>query len=74
MLQANGEPDAGRVWATRDFAMRRVGKSSLYRHEVRHGAIEALVEAIERILDGDSVPLQERRSLARAPRGRRRAD
>lgn len=72
VLQANGEPDAGRVWATRDFAMRRVGKSSLYRHEVRHGAIEALVEAIERILDGDSVPLQERGSLARAPRGRPR--
>jgi putative two-component system protein, hydrogenase maturation factor HypX/HoxX len=72
VLQANGEPDAGRVWATRDFAMRRVGKSSLYRHEVRHGAIEALVETIERILDGDSVPLHERRSLARAPRGRAR--
>ena len=40
VLQANGEPDAGRVWATRDFTMRRVGKSSLYRHEVRHAAIE----------------------------------
>ena len=53
VLQANGEPDAGRMWATREFAMRDVGKTSLYRHEVRHAAIEALVEAIERILDGD---------------------
>jgi putative two-component system protein, hydrogenase maturation factor HypX/HoxX len=72
VLQANGEPDAGRVWATRDFEMRRVGKSSLYRHEVRRGAIEALVEAIERILDGDSVPTQKRGSLSRASRGRAR--
>ena len=64
VLQANGEPDAGRVWATREFAIRPVGKSSLYRHEVRHGAIEALVEAIDRILDavepvGDSeIPMR----------------
>ncbi len=34
--------------------MRRAGKSSLYRHEVRHAAIDALVEAIERIMHGDS--------------------
>ena len=72
VLQANGEPDAGRVWATREFAMRSVGKSSLYRHEVRHGAIGALVEAIERILDGDSAPLHERHSLPGAPKGRAR--
>jgi putative two-component system hydrogenase maturation factor HypX/HoxX len=72
VLQANGEPDAGRVWATREFAMRDVGKTSLYRHEVRHAAIEALVEAIERILDGDRVPLPERLPLTRAHRGRAR--
>ena len=52
--------------------MREAGKSSLYRHEVRHAAIEALVEAIERIVDGDSLPSQERRSLGRAPTGRAR--
>ena len=61
VLQANGEPDAGDVWATRDFGMRGVGKSSLYRHEVRHAAIEALVEATERIVTGDH-PRQERNS------------
>ncbi len=72
VLQANGEPDAGRVWATREFAMRDVGKSSLYRHEVRHAAIDALVEAIERILLGDSVPLPARRPFAMAPRGQAR--
>ena len=69
VLQANGEPDAGRVWATSEFAMRGVGKSSLYRHEVRHAAIEALVEAIERIVHDDSLPLQERRPLRTVPEG-----
>jgi hypothetical protein len=32
VLEANGEFDTGEVWATRSFAMREVGKSSLYRH------------------------------------------
>jgi putative two-component system protein, hydrogenase maturation factor HypX/HoxX len=52
VLQANGDLDAGDVWATRTFRTREVGKSSLYRHEVRRAAIEALVEAIGRIADG----------------------
>jgi putative two-component system protein, hydrogenase maturation factor HypX/HoxX len=72
VLEANGEPDAGRVWATRDFLMRRVGKSSLYRHEVRHAAIEALVEAVERIIQPDGEPPLERRSLKLAVTGRAR--
>jgi putative two-component system protein, hydrogenase maturation factor HypX/HoxX len=72
VLQANDEPDAGRVWATREFAMRGVGKSSLYRHEVRHAAIEALVEAIERIVHDDGRPLHERCSTKRALSGRAR--
>ena len=49
VLQASGEFDAGDVWATRSFPTREVGKSSLYRHEVRRAAIEALVEALDRI-------------------------
>ena len=72
VLQANGEPDAGRVWATRGFAMRGVGKTSLYRHEVRHAAIEALVEAVERIIHGDGEQPQEHRSLELAVTGRAR--
>jgi putative two-component system hydrogenase maturation factor HypX/HoxX len=72
VLEANGEPDAGEVLATREFAMRGAGKSSLYRHEVRHAAIEALVEAIERIARRGSLPSQERGSLARGLRGRPR--
>ena len=72
VLQANGEPDAGDVWATRDFPMRRVAKSSLYRHEVRHAAIEALVEAIERIIHRHGRSPQERVSLKQAVKGRAR--
>jgi putative two-component system protein, hydrogenase maturation factor HypX/HoxX len=52
VLQANGEADAGPVWATRSFCSREVGKSSLYRHEVRHAAIDALLEAVGKIVDG----------------------
>jgi putative two-component system protein, hydrogenase maturation factor HypX/HoxX len=72
VLQANGEPDAGDIWATRDFAMRGAGKSSLYRHEVRHAAIGALVEAIGRMQCGDGPSPQKRASLGRAVTGRAR--
>jgi putative two-component system protein, hydrogenase maturation factor HypX/HoxX len=71
VLQANGEPDAGDVWATRPFAMRGTGKSSLYRHEVRHAAIEALVEAIERIVACEA-PRREGDSLSPTVIGRAR--
>ncbi|HUA03900.1 MAG TPA: hydrogenase maturation protein [Solirubrobacteraceae bacterium] len=69
VLQANGEPDAGRVWAARSFPMRGAGKSSLYRHEVRRAAIEALVEAIVRISADEERPLPK---LGRMVKGRTR--
>ncbi len=46
VLQATGEVDGGDVWGTRTFPTRAVGKSSLYRHEVRHAAIGALLDAM----------------------------
>jgi putative two-component system hydrogenase maturation factor HypX/HoxX len=52
VLLANGDYDAGPVLATRSFPLRRTGKASLYRHEVRTAAIEALVEAIGQIEAG----------------------
>jgi putative two-component system hydrogenase maturation factor HypX/HoxX len=55
VLEANGEYDAGEVLASRTFAMREAGKTSLYRHEVRRAAVEALVEAVSRI-DGEAPP------------------
>jgi hypothetical protein len=51
-LEANGDFDAGDVWATRTFPMRDTDKGSIYRHEVRGGAIDALVEAVNRSLAG----------------------
>ncbi|HEY0362181.1 MAG TPA: enoyl-CoA hydratase-related protein [Solirubrobacteraceae bacterium] len=51
VLEADGEFDAGQVWASRTFPTRPAGKSSLYRHEVRRAAIAAIVEAVERIGD-----------------------
>jgi len=52
VLEANGEADAGDVWAGRSFPTRDVGKSSLYRHEVRRAAVESLVEAVDKIAAG----------------------
>jgi putative two-component system protein, hydrogenase maturation factor HypX/HoxX len=52
VLEASGEMDAGDVWATRTFPIRDAGKSSLYRHEVRHAAIDAVVEAVTSIVAG----------------------
>jgi putative two-component system protein, hydrogenase maturation factor HypX/HoxX len=71
VLEANGEADAGDVWATRRFPTREVGKSSLYRHEVRRAAIEALVEAMGRIVDGSGAPDPAELGLS-APAGRAR--
>ncbi len=50
VLQATGEADAGQVWATNTFSMRNAAKSSIYRHEVRRGAIEAVLDAIDRLV------------------------
>jgi putative two-component system protein, hydrogenase maturation factor HypX/HoxX len=70
VFQANGEADAGEVWSTRDFRMRESGKSSLYRHEVRHAAVQALVEAVGKIADAGAprAPDPHKRSV----RGRAR--
>ena len=51
VLLANGEFDAGDALAARGFRMRKAGKASLYRHEVRHAAIEALLDAVGQIVD-----------------------
>ena len=52
VLEANGDFDSGDIWASRSFPTRPVGKSSLYRHEVRHAAIEAIVEAVGKVVGG----------------------
>ena len=56
VLEATGEVDGGDIWGTRKFPTRPVGKSSLYRHEVRRGAVEALVEAVAGVGDPSFSP------------------
>ena len=52
VLEASDVIDGGDVWATRTFRMREAGKSTLYRHEVRRAAIDAVVEAVTAIATG----------------------
>ncbi|MGL9622920.1 hydrogenase maturation protein [Bradyrhizobium sp. U531] len=56
VLQADGEFDAGPVWASRSFPMRRAAKSSIYRNEVTSCAVAAVLEAIDAIEAGGVTP------------------
>jgi putative two-component system hydrogenase maturation factor HypX/HoxX len=56
VLEANAEVDGGEVWAARTFPTRAAGKSSLYRHEVRRAAIDAVVEAVTAVAAGARAP------------------
>jgi putative two-component system hydrogenase maturation factor HypX/HoxX len=49
VLEANGEMDAGDVWASVEFPMRDAAKGSLYRNEVTAAAVVAVRRALERI-------------------------
>ena len=49
LLQANGEMDAGDIWASVEFPMRDATKASLYRNEVTEAAMRALYLALERM-------------------------
>lgn len=53
VLQANGDYDAGPVWAWRAFDLRPgATKASLYRHEVTQAAVAAVLEALDRFVPG----------------------
>ncbi len=65
VLQADGEFDAGPVWAFRGFPMRCAAKSSIYRKEVTTGAVEAVLEAIDAIEAGRPTPQPMREGDAR---------
>jgi putative two-component system protein, hydrogenase maturation factor HypX/HoxX len=70
VLEANGEFDAGDVWASETFALREASKGSVYRHEVADAATKALLAAVSRIAQGErATPL---RDVQAASRGRAR--
>lgn len=56
VLQANGEMDAGPVWASVNFKMRETRKSSLYRNEVTEAVVTAVLQSVERFEQGKFVP------------------
>jgi len=53
VLQAEAEMDAGPVWASATFPMRQARKSSIYRHEVTEAAVQAVLAAVNRKIDGN---------------------
>jgi putative two-component system hydrogenase maturation factor HypX/HoxX len=57
LIEAREDMDAGPVWAWREFPMRPVRKSSLYRHEVTEAAVACVMEAVARLACGDTQPL-----------------
>ena len=52
VLQADGEFDAGAVWAHAEFPLRRASKSSLYRHEITRHGTAAIIDAVKRLERG----------------------
>jgi putative two-component system hydrogenase maturation factor HypX/HoxX len=77
-IEANGDFDAGAVWASRSFPMRPATKSSLYRREVTEAAVQALRLALQRLAAGEqpqsqaalpaSSPVQTRPLMRQADR------
>jgi putative two-component system hydrogenase maturation factor HypX/HoxX len=56
VLQADGEFDAGPVWASTSFPMRDAAKGSLYRREVTAAAVQAVFAALARFEPGAAGP------------------
>ncbi|WP_210394950.1 hydrogenase maturation protein [Motiliproteus sediminis] len=55
-LQADAEMDAGDIWSAVEFEMRDASKGSLYRNEVADAAVTAVLEAIEKLQQGNCQP------------------
>ena len=55
-LQAVEEMDAGAIWATHNFPLRRASKASLYRREVTQAAIKGMLETVRRFESRDFTP------------------
>ncbi|WP_369032857.1 MULTISPECIES: enoyl-CoA hydratase-related protein [Streptomyces] len=65
VLQADGEMDAGDVWASVECRIPQVPKSELYRGEIADAAIEAVMLAVERFAGGTHVPRKQDATGAR---------
>ena len=56
VLQAAEEFDAGAIWSHREFPLGSQAKSAVYRHLVADAAVDALLEAIDRLRSNAWVP------------------
>jgi putative two-component system hydrogenase maturation factor HypX/HoxX len=56
VLRATEEFDAGDIWSHREFALGSQAKSAVYRHLVADAAVDALLEAIDRLRSNAWVP------------------
>jgi putative two-component system protein, hydrogenase maturation factor HypX/HoxX len=70
VLQAEAEMDAGPVWASAEFPLRDAKKSSVYRNEVAAAALQAVLQALERLEAASYVP--QRPEHIRGARGQAR--
>ncbi|OQD56975.1 hydrogenase maturation protein [Streptomyces phaeoluteigriseus] len=59
VLQADGEMDAGDVWACVPCRLPQASKSELYRGEIADAALEAVLLAVERFAEGTHVPRKQ---------------
>jgi putative two-component system hydrogenase maturation factor HypX/HoxX len=60
-LQANDEMDAGDIWASGKFAMRRAAKASIYRREVSDTALALVEEVMQKMDDPSFSPMPQAR-------------
>ncbi len=58
-LQANDAMDAGDIWATKNFDMRKSSKASHYRIEVSDIAISLVKEVLKKFEDKDFLPIPQ---------------
>ena len=65
VLQANEEMDAGDIWASVVFPMRKTTKASLYRNEITKAAVEAVNIALSQFTHQDFTPLPLKNADAR---------
>jgi len=56
VLQATAEMDAGPIWASAEFPMRKASKASLYRNEVTEAASQAVLKAVSRFIVNTYMP------------------
>ncbi|MFO1324406.1 MAG: hydrogenase maturation protein [Burkholderiales bacterium] len=62
-LQANGEMDAGDIWAEATFPMRDAAKSSLYRNEVTDAAVVCLRQTLACLDRPGFVPVRQHAAM-----------